>query len=159
MLGHTVQERRYDWEPLVPAALQAYPSPPYESTNFTPAHLVFGRKMQLPIDIGTTRPEPPRDNRTYENILSEDLELAGKVAHKISGTQHNSATTGYNDHVVEKLFKPGDFMRVFQHKQNYGALSNLGSHYTGFAVKGPILTIRKLDTRRELSANHDTVRL
>ena len=34
--------------------------------------------MRLPVDIGTPLPEPPRNIRTYSNILSEDLEWAYK---------------------------------------------------------------------------------
>ena len=79
------------------------------------------------------------------------------------GTQHKRAETRYNDHVVEKLFKPGVFVRVLQHGRNYGALSKLVPHYSGLcevlAVKGPILTLRELDTRREFTANHNAVRL
>ena len=105
MLRRAVQKRPYDWEPLLPAVLQAYRSTPLESTGFTPSRLVFGREMRFPVDIGTPLPEPPRDIRTYANILSEDLEWAYKVAREVIGTQHKRAETRYNDHVVEKLFK------------------------------------------------------
>ena len=77
MLRRAVQKRPYDWEPLL-AVLQAYRSTPSKSTGFTPSRLVFGREMRLPVDIGTPLPEPPRDIRTYANIVSEDLEWAYK---------------------------------------------------------------------------------
>ena len=79
------------------------------------------------------------------------------------GTRHRRPETRYNDHVVEKLFKPGVFVRVFQHERNFGAPSKLVPHYSGLcellAVRGLILTLRILDTRREFTANHDAVRL
>ena len=74
MLRRAVQKRPYDWKPLLPAVLQAYRSTPSESTGLTPSRLEFGREMRLSVDIGTLLPEPPRDIRTYANILSEDLE-------------------------------------------------------------------------------------
>ena len=80
MLRRAVQKRLYDWEPLLPAVLQAYRFTQSESTGFTPSRLVFGREMCLPVDIVTPLPEPRRDIRTYANILSEDLEWAYKVA-------------------------------------------------------------------------------
>ena len=136
---------------------------PSESTGFTPARLVFGREMRLPVDIGTPLPELPRDIHTYANILSEDLEWAYKVAREVIGTQHKCAETRYNDHVVERLFKPGVFVRVLQHRWNYGSPAKLVPHYSGLcevlAVRGPILTLRELDTRREFTTNHDAVRL
>ena len=163
MLRRAVEKRPYDWEPLLPAVLQAFRSTPSESTGFTPSRLSFGREMRLPVDIGTPLPEPPRDIRTYANILSENLEWAYKVAREVIGTQHIRAETRYNDHVVEKLFKPGVFVRVLQHGQSYGAPPKLVPHYSGLcevlAVRGPILTLRELDTRREFTANHDAVRL
>ena len=77
--------------------------------------------------------------------------------------QHKRAVTRYNDYVVERLFKPGVFVRVFQHGRKYGAPSKLVPHYFGLcevlAVRGPILTLRELDTRIEYMANNDAVRL
>ena len=117
--------------------------------------------MRLPVDIGTPLPEPSRDICRYANILFEDLKWAYKVASEVIGTQHKRAETRYNDHVVEKLFKPGVFVCVVQHGRNYGAPSKLVPHYFGLcevlAVRGPILTLRELDTRREFTANHDAV--
>ena len=80
MLRRAVQKRPYDWEPLLPAVLQAYLFTPSTTTGFTPSRLVVGREMRLPIVIGTPLPEPPRDIRTDANILSEDLELTYKIA-------------------------------------------------------------------------------
>ena len=163
MLRRAVQKRPYEWEPLLPAVLQPYRSTSSESTGFTPSRLVFGRKMRFPINIGTPLPGPPREIRTYANILSEDLEWAYIVAHEVIETQHKRAKTRYNDHVVERLFKPGVFVRVLQHGRNYGAPSKLVPHSSGLcevlALTGPILTLRELDTRREFTANHDAVRL
>ena len=93
MLRRVVQKGAYDWEPLLPAVLQADRFTPTESTGFTPSRLVFGREMRLPIDIGTLLPEPPRDIHTYSNILSDDLKWAYKVAREVIGTQHKRAET------------------------------------------------------------------
>ena len=52
-------------------------------------------------------------------------------------------------------------MRVLQHGRNFGAPSKLVPHYSGLcevlAVRGPILTLRELDTRREFTANHEAI--
>ena len=62
------------------------------------------------------------------------------------GKQHKRAEARYNEHAVEKMYKPGVFMRVLQHGRNYGAPSKLVPHNSGLceviAVKGPILTLR-----------------
>lgn len=74
MLRRAVNKRPYDWEPLLPAVLQAYRSSISETTGYTPHRLVFGREMRFPIDIGFPLPEPPREVRTYASKLAEDLE-------------------------------------------------------------------------------------
>ena len=73
MLRRAVQQRRYDWEPLLPAVLQAYRSTPSEANGFTPNRLALGREMQLPIDVWTSLPEQPRDIRTFAHHLVEYL--------------------------------------------------------------------------------------
>ena len=163
MLRRAVQKRPYDWEPLLPAVLQAYRSTPSEATGFTPSRLVFGREMRLPVDIGTPLPEPPRDIRTYANILTEDLEWAYRVAREVTGLQHRRAEIRYNERVVQKQFQPGALVRVFQRGRNGAVPSKLNPRYSPLcevlAVRGPILSLRELASRREFTANHDAVRL
>ena len=74
MLRRAVQKRPYDWEPLLPAVLQAYRSTPSVSTGITPYRFVFGCEMRLQVDIGTPLTEPPREIRTNATILSKDFE-------------------------------------------------------------------------------------
>ena len=54
-------------------------------------------------------------------------------------------------------------MRVLKHGRNYGVPSKLVPHYLRLCevltVKGSILTLRELNTRREFTANDDAVRL
>ena len=163
MLRRAVQRRPYDWEPLLPAVLQAYRSTPSEATGFTPFRLAFGREMRLPIDVGTPLPEPPRDIRTFVNSLVEDLEWSYDVAREVSGLQHRRSEARYNERAVEKQYAPGALVRVLQHGRHYGAPSKLVAPYSGLCevveVRGPVLTMRELDTQRVFTANHDAVRL
>ena len=163
MLRRAVQRRPYDWEPLMPAVLQAYRSTPSEAANFTPNRLAFGREMRLPIDVGTPIPEPPRDISTFANNLVEDLEWSYGVAREVSGLQHRRSENRYNERVVEKLYAPSTYVRVLQHGRHLGAPSKLVSLYYGLCevveVRGPVLTLRELDSQRIFTANHDAVRL
>ncbi len=45
-----------DWNVKVPAMLMAYRSAVHEATDYTPARLMFGRELRLPIDLATGRP-------------------------------------------------------------------------------------------------------
>ena len=162
MLRRAVQKRPYDWEPLLPAVLQAYRSTVSESTGLTPHRLAFGREMRLPVDFGTPLPEPPRDARTFANELSEDLEWSYRVAREVTGFQHRRADTRYNERVVEKLYAPGNLVRVLQRTHLSDVPSKLNAKYSGLCevleVRGPVLTLRELDTQRVFTVNHDSVR-
>ena len=119
--------------------------------------------MRLPVDIGTPLPEPPRDIRTFANNLVEDLEWSYGVAREVSGLQHCRSENPYNERVVDKLYAPGAYVRVLQHGRHFGAPSTLVPPYSGLCevveVRGPMLSLRELDSQRIFTENHDAVRL
>ena len=96
MLRRAVQRRLNDWEPLLPAVLQAHRSTPSEATSFTPHRLAFGREKRLPIDVGKPLPKPPHDILTVANNLVEDMEWSYGVAREVSGLQHYRSEGRYN---------------------------------------------------------------
>ena len=119
--------------------------------------------MQLPIDVGTPLPQPPRDIRTFANNLVEELEWSYGIAREVSGLQHRSSEGRYNERVVEKLYSPGAYVRVPQHGRHFGTPSKLVPPYFGLCdvveVRGPVFTLRELDSQRIFTAKHDAVRL
>ena len=162
MLRRAVNKRPYDWEPLLPAVLQAYRSTISETTSFTPHSLVFGREMRLPIDFGALLPEPPRDVRTYASELAEEFEWCYRLSRECTGFRHRRAEQQYNERAVEKQYAPGTLVRVVQHTHSRDTPSNLAPKYSGLwevlQVRGPVLTLREIDTQRTFTANHDSVR-
>ena len=162
MLRRAVQRRPYDWESFLAPVLQSYRSTVSEATGFTPFRLAFGREMRLPIDLVSPLPEPPQDVRTFATQLAEDLEWSYKVAREIIGHGHKRAESRYNERVVGRAYQPGCLVRVLQHARNRNAPSKLDTQYSGLrevlTVRGALLTLRELDTRRVFTANHDAVR-
>ena len=51
MLAKVVKENQKDWDSHIPSMLLAYQIAIYESINFTPFHLMFGRSPNLPLNI------------------------------------------------------------------------------------------------------------
>ena len=45
-----------DWDLWLPFTLMAYRSAQQEATGYTPARMMFGREMRLPLDLATGRP-------------------------------------------------------------------------------------------------------
>ena len=112
MLRRAFQTRPYNWEALLAPVLQAYRSKISESTGFTPYSLAFGRGMRLPIDFGTSLPEPLRDIRTLARETAEDLEWCYRIAKEITGFSHRRAENRYNEPTLDKTYRHGALVRV-----------------------------------------------
>ena len=103
-----------------------------------------------------------RSVRTLANTLAEDLEYSYRIGREVTGFQHKRAEKRYNERVVKRLYAPGVLVRVIQHTHPGGVPSKLAQRYSGLCevvqVRGPVLTLRELDTLRVFTANHDVVR-
>lgn len=51
VLSKFVSNHQRDWDQHIPLALMAYRSSVHESTGFSPSMLMFGREIELPIDL------------------------------------------------------------------------------------------------------------
>ena len=71
-----------DWDLNLPYFLMAYRSAEHETTGYTPAHLMFGREMRLPLDLMFERPpdEKATDTSTeYAMALRHRLTTAHQL--------------------------------------------------------------------------------
>ena len=114
------------------------------------------------IDLGIPLPEPPRDICTIATEVAENLEWSYQIAREIIGSGHRRAESQYNEKMLEKQYKPGNLVRVVQHTHLYCVPSNIYPKFSGLCevleVRGPILTLRELDTNKVFTASHDAVR-
>ena len=81
MLSKHVDEDQKNWHVEIPYLMMAYRSSVNESTGLTPAMLMFGHEIRLPLDIvfGTS-PGEDNEKTEYASSLREKLETAfGKV--------------------------------------------------------------------------------
>ncbi|XP_042235851.1 uncharacterized protein LOC121875366, partial [Homarus americanus] len=65
-----------EWDQKPPALLMAYRSAVHESTGYTPAKLMLGHELRLPVDLLTRRPpddELPDETTSYIRGLQERL--------------------------------------------------------------------------------------
>ncbi len=81
MLASYVSTNQRDWDRYVQSVLMAYRASPHESTGITPNKLMFGREVDLPIDVmcGLPREEHP-DVSSYVSDLRKRLESAHELA-------------------------------------------------------------------------------
>jgi len=78
MLSASANERRSDWDELLPLTLFAYRSATCRATGFSPFQMVFGREPRLPSEATLLACPPPSQTRSGEaaqfvDTLSRDL--------------------------------------------------------------------------------------
>lgn len=71
MLSKVIGKNQRDWEKLLPMVMWAYRSSVHETTGESPAMMMFGRELDLPIDL--LYGKPPKDDRKPDNEWIEDL--------------------------------------------------------------------------------------
>ena len=66
-----VEQNQKDWDRWIPSLLMAYRSSVHKTTKQTPACLMFGRELNLPIDLLYGRPPVPELPSVIEDYVSE----------------------------------------------------------------------------------------
>ena len=64
-----VEKQQEDWDSHVPLILLAYRSAVHESTGQTPSFLMFGTKVNLPVDLLFGRPPSSKETETVEDYV------------------------------------------------------------------------------------------
>ena len=111
MLSKFVAENQRDWDSHLPILMMAYRSAVHETTSFTPCELMFGRQIDLPIDLQLGRPEQESgyQNKTeYVQHLQARLDRVHAFARgnmKLGSERHKR----YYDHKAQNRgFERGD---------------------------------------------------
>ena len=75
-LARFVNDHHSDWDQYLPYILMAYRSATHEATKCTPAQVLFGTELRLPVDLFLGRPpeETIQSASEYVNNLTEKLE-------------------------------------------------------------------------------------
>ena len=105
-----VNSYRNDWDELFPAIVCTYCATPHDSTGISPYRMLYGREMDMPIDIQYdtgAREEMPLCETAYNEWLIDSMRedmrcLAykwGNAATKNAlGTSNFAEVIGYGDH-------------------------------------------------------------
>lgn len=65
LLAAFVQDHKRDWDRHLPLLLVSYHLAVHETTKFTLAMLMFGRKLRVPLDLLIGRPQEEPEDRGY----------------------------------------------------------------------------------------------
>ncbi|ROT77452.1 hypothetical protein C7M84_003899 [Penaeus vannamei] len=122
-----------DWDVKLPSLLMAYRSAQNEATTHTPAKLMFGRELRLPVDLATGR--PPQEvtdliTSNYAQMLQERLITAHRLARNSMRTAGNMKTR-YNWYSREVKYNVGDNVWLHNPLRKRGLSLKLQSSWEG----------------------------
>ena len=143
MLSKFVAENQRDWDSHLPVLMMAYRSAVHETTSFTPCELMFGRQIDLPIDLQFGRPEQESGDQgktEYVHRLQARLERIHAFAreHLKLGSERNKR---YYDHKAShRGFERGAPVWLHNPRRKKGRTPKLQRPW-----EGPYLVISRLD--------------
>jgi len=133
-LARYCQSDQQDWDEWLPYILMAYRSAEHEATKYTPARLMFGREIRLPIDLATGRPPDeklPTVQSQYAVALQRRLDdtrqrVSGHL--KLAG---RAMWQQYRQRVREAKYLPGDRVWLHNPRRVRGLSPKLQSPWEG----------------------------
>ena len=112
MLIQYVNAGQTDWDKAVPLVLAAYRATPQETTGQSPNMLMFGREINMPVDLiaGVPPGEEPAEATEYGQELRDRLTRLYQAVRLKTGKEMNRQKRLYDRGKTEDRFKAGDLV-------------------------------------------------
>ena len=110
MLAKTVDDLQSNWTQQIPYVMMAFWTSVHESTGYTPQLLVFGEKINLPIDIQYPSPEQPNKTDVHQFVQKKlvNMQRAHETARLHLQAAELRRNALYNSKLHGPRCKPGD---------------------------------------------------
>ena len=142
-LATYVQDHQKDWDRHLPLLLMSYRSAVHEATKFTPAMLMFGRELRVPLDLLIGRPQEELDDRGYPEYV-ERLRKSVETVHNFALVHQQEGSlrmkSRYNMHIVAATFGSGDLVWLHNPQRNKGISPKLRRPW-----EGPYVVVERLN--------------
>ena len=143
MLSAFVSTNKRDWDEHIPLLMLAYRAAVHESIGVSPAEMVFGRPISLPIDLLLGRVEPEIQN-TYEteyaNNLSNKIAKIHNFARDKLQIQVDKMLRQYSSQIHLNRYEPGDAVWHSTPRNFIGGGSKLDRNW-----KGPFIVSKRIN--------------
>ncbi|CAI5665466.1 unnamed protein product [Oreochromis niloticus] len=124
-----------DWDRHLPLVLWSYRTAVQESSQCTPAALMFGRELRTPVDlVFGSPPEPEIDGRPemdYYRRLRERLQVVHDYTHQAQASAGVRQKRAHDTKCRGGAFVPGDKVWVYCPFRKRGVSPKLWSHWQG----------------------------
>jgi Integrase zinc binding domain/Integrase core domain len=158
-LQKVVSQNQRDWDEHIPLFLLAYRSSVHNSTQLSPARLVFGRELRLPCDLEFgTPPGSPESVTVYNQKLDARMEAIHQFARERLRVTSDRMKSRYDRVVTGTTFSVGDKVWLFNPRRRVGFSPKLQNNWEGpyvviSKINDVVFRIRNLSSRK-LSVVH-----
>ena len=168
MLSCFVSENQKDWDEYILLLMMAYRAAEHETTKVSPYEMMFGRSINLPIDLVIGHPDanfdPPRFNSEYAYELANKLEKIHKFAREHIALSSNNMKRLYDRSTNFHKYNPGDAVWLYNPVRTKGLNPKLQRPWQGpFVVteriNDVIYRIRKSPRAKPKVVHHDRLKM
>ena len=138
-----IEKHQQDWDSHVPLILLAYRSPVHESTGKTPSFLMFGREVNVPIDLLFGRPPGSKETETVDHHVDQ-LETRMENVNEFARTRIRIASDRmkrrYDVGSTTEKFQCGDAVWLYNPQRKKGLSPKLSTDW-----EGPYLVVKQIN--------------
>ena len=142
MISSYISDKQDDWDENIPLLMLAYRSSIHETTGVSPAMMMFGRELTLPVDMTLGR--PIRDDRLcateHAYHLEQKLLDIHDFARKHLDISSESMKRKYDIKTYKIPYKVGDAVWYYNPKRKVGFNPKLQRPW-----KGPMIVVEQLN--------------
>jgi len=131
-LKKVVSREQRDWEEHVPMFLMAYRAAKHEATQFSPAEVVFGSEIRLPVDIKFGLANPSELN--HEHYVEQQRLHMDKVHNYVRGklkVNSDRMKAKYDVRANAQRFQEGQLVLLYNPTRKKGFCQKLQSEWDG----------------------------
>ena len=142
-LAMYAEDNPADWDQHVPLLLLAYRSAVHDVTRETPAKLMLGRELTLPIDFFYGLPESRNTSHTlpeYLNMLETTMQKVHEFARRNITRMSNNAKARYDLRASSHQYDPGDRVWLYNPQRKKGISPKLTCPW-----KGPYVIVSRIN--------------
>ena len=136
MLSKYVHENQKDWDLHLQKVVMAYRTSKHQTTQYTPAYLLFGRELRLPVDVMYKLPENEEIPDKFVADMRDRFHRIYEMVRKNIGDTQKTMSDYYNRKVQGHPFEEGERVWYFDPRVKKGRSTKLNKPWKGpFVVK------------------------
>ncbi|CAG2219638.1 unnamed protein product [Mytilus edulis] len=167
ILSKFIGKDQKDWDTHLSVAMMAYRTSVHESTGFSPSMLMFGREIELPIDL-IYGPHPQTENITdcsneYLEKLQSNIFRVHNLARDKMIASSDRQKRQYDHKINARKYSVGDAVWVFNPTKTKGKSPKLQCQWTGpfliiEAYTDLIYKVKSSPNSRDRVLHHDRLK-